>query len=123
MLFQGGMDTDEDSAVTNALSGLVGVGGLFVMGGGLLPHTVPQVLGAASVFLANLSECLLLLLIRGKTTNSHPKTSLAVSLSPNACSISSDDQQTHRSTPGCMPFQQCSSPEDLFGRRVLGSTV
>lgn len=43
-------------AVTNALSGLVGVGGLFVMGGGYLPHTLPQILGAASVFLANLSE-------------------------------------------------------------------
>lgn len=43
-------------AVTNALSGLVGVGGLFVMGGGLLPHTFPQFLGAASVFLANLSK-------------------------------------------------------------------
>lgn len=42
-------------AVTNALSGLVGVGGLFVMGGGLIPHTLPQWLGAASVFLANLS--------------------------------------------------------------------
>ena len=27
------------------------------MGGGLLPHTFPQLLGAASVFLANLSEC------------------------------------------------------------------
>ncbi|EIW73382.1 hypothetical protein TREMEDRAFT_70959 [Tremella mesenterica DSM 1558] len=42
-------------SVTNALSGLVGVGGLFVMGGGLLPHTFPQLLGAASVFLANLN--------------------------------------------------------------------
>ena len=43
-------------AVTNALSGLVGVGGLFVMGGGIIPHTFPQFLGAASVFLANLSK-------------------------------------------------------------------
>ena len=43
-------------SVTNALSGLVGVGGLFVMGGGWFPQTVPQFLGAASVFLANLSE-------------------------------------------------------------------
>lgn len=45
-----------NAAVTNALSGLVGVGGLFVMGGGYVPHTIPQFLGAASVFLANLSE-------------------------------------------------------------------
>ena len=46
--------------MTNALSGLVGVGGLFVMGGGWLPGTIPQALGAASVFLANLSELLAL---------------------------------------------------------------
>ncbi|KAI0023679.1 NAD(P) transhydrogenase mitochondrial precursor [Xylariomycetidae sp. FL0641] len=39
-------------SVTNAISGMVGVGGLFVMGGGYLPETVPQVLGAASVLLA-----------------------------------------------------------------------
>ena len=39
-------------SVTNAISGIVGVGGFFIMGGGYLPHSVPQVLGAASVLLA-----------------------------------------------------------------------
>lgn len=39
-------------SVTNAISGLVGVGGFFVMGGGILPHTFPQALGAISVLLA-----------------------------------------------------------------------
>ncbi|EEH46870.2 NAD(P)(+) transhydrogenase (AB-specific), alpha subunit [Paracoccidioides brasiliensis Pb18] len=39
-------------SVTNAISGMVGVGGLFVMGGGFVPETVPQVLGALSVLLA-----------------------------------------------------------------------
>lgn len=39
-------------SVTNAISGMVGVGGLFIMGGGYLPQTVPHVLGAASVLLA-----------------------------------------------------------------------
>lgn len=39
-------------SVTNAISGIVGVGGFFVMGGGYLPHTFPQLLGAASVALA-----------------------------------------------------------------------
>ncbi|TAQ87055.1 NAD(P)(+) transhydrogenase (Re/Si-specific) [Chlorociboria aeruginascens] len=39
-------------SVTNAISGMVGVGGFFIMGGGLLPHTFPQVLGALSVLLA-----------------------------------------------------------------------
>jgi len=31
---------------------MVGVGGFFIMGGGLIPHTFPQVLGALSVLLA-----------------------------------------------------------------------
>ena len=39
-------------SVTNAISGIVGVGGIFVMGGGYLPETFPQALGAASVLLA-----------------------------------------------------------------------
>ncbi|KKZ61767.1 NAD(P) transhydrogenase [[Emmonsia] crescens] len=39
-------------SVTNAISGMVGVGGLFVMGGGFVPETFPQVLGAFSVLLA-----------------------------------------------------------------------
>lgn len=32
--------------------GMVGVGGLFIMGGGYLPGTIPQALGALSVLLA-----------------------------------------------------------------------
>jgi NAD(P) transhydrogenase len=39
-------------SVTNAISGMVGIGGFFIMGGGYLPQTFPQVLGAASVLLA-----------------------------------------------------------------------
>lgn len=39
-------------SVTNAISGMVGVGGLFILGGGYVPETVPQALGAASVLLA-----------------------------------------------------------------------
>ena len=39
-------------SVTNAISGMVGVGGFFVMGGGYLPETIPQALGAISVLLA-----------------------------------------------------------------------
>lgn len=39
-------------SVTNAISGMVGVGGLFVLSGGYLPETVPQLLGALSVLLA-----------------------------------------------------------------------
>ncbi|KAG7132017.1 hypothetical protein HYQ45_009540 [Verticillium longisporum] len=39
-------------SVTNAISGMVGVGGLFVLGGGIFPQTIPQVFGALSVLLA-----------------------------------------------------------------------
>ncbi|KAH7091484.1 NAD(P) transhydrogenase beta subunit-domain-containing protein [Paraphoma chrysanthemicola] len=39
-------------SVTNAISGMVGIGGLYIMGGGLLPETIPQTLGALSVLLA-----------------------------------------------------------------------
>ena len=39
-------------SVTNAISGIVGVGGFFVMGGGYLPETFPQLLGSLSVLLA-----------------------------------------------------------------------
>ncbi|KAK4896901.1 hypothetical protein LTR27_005148 [Elasticomyces elasticus] len=39
-------------SVTNAISGMVGIGGFFIMGGGYLPQTIPQALGALSVLLA-----------------------------------------------------------------------
>ena len=39
-------------SVTNAISGMVGIGGFFIMGGGYLPATLPQAFGAASVLLA-----------------------------------------------------------------------
>lgn len=39
-------------SVTNAISGMVGIGGFFIMGGGYLPQTLPQTLGAISVLLA-----------------------------------------------------------------------
>ena len=39
-------------SVTNAISGMVGVGGFFILGGGYLPETIPQLFGAASVLLA-----------------------------------------------------------------------
>jgi NAD(P) transhydrogenase len=42
-------------SVTNAISGMVGIGGLFVMGGGYLPGTIPQTLGALSVLLASVN--------------------------------------------------------------------
>ncbi|KAJ1555087.1 hypothetical protein HK096_009277, partial [Nowakowskiella sp. JEL0078] len=42
-------------SVTNAISGCVGIGGMFLMGGGLVPYTFAQFLAAASVLLANIN--------------------------------------------------------------------
>ncbi|KAF7309809.1 hypothetical protein MIND_00352800 [Mycena indigotica] len=42
-------------SVTNAISGMVGIGGLFIMGGGFLPGTLPHALGAISVLLASVN--------------------------------------------------------------------
>jgi NAD(P) transhydrogenase len=42
-------------SVTNAISGIVAVAGLHLMGGGLLPHTTAQVLAATSVFIATIN--------------------------------------------------------------------
>ncbi|KAL4819709.1 NAD(P) transhydrogenase beta subunit-domain-containing protein [Aspergillus spinulosporus] len=39
-------------SVTNAISGMVGVGGFFIMGGGYLPTTISELLGSISVLLA-----------------------------------------------------------------------
>lgn len=39
-------------SVTNAISGMVGIGGFFIMGGGYVPTTLPEYLGAVSVLLA-----------------------------------------------------------------------
>ena len=36
----------------NWVLGMVGIGGFFIMGGGILPHTFPQLLGSLSVLLA-----------------------------------------------------------------------
>ncbi|KAG6837303.1 hypothetical protein H0H93_011905 [Arthromyces matolae] len=42
-------------SVTNAISGMVGIGGLFIMGGSYLPGTIPQTLGAVAVLLASIN--------------------------------------------------------------------
>jgi NAD(P) transhydrogenase len=41
--------------IHNCSTGMVGIGGLFVMGGGYLPGTIPQSLGALSVLLASVN--------------------------------------------------------------------
>jgi H+-translocating NAD(P) transhydrogenase len=42
-------------SVTNAISGIIAVGGLLKMGGGIAPHSIPQTLAAASVFISSIN--------------------------------------------------------------------
>jgi NAD(P) transhydrogenase len=42
-------------SVTNAVSGIVAVGGMVLMGGGFLPSTLSQVLAATSVLIASIN--------------------------------------------------------------------
>lgn len=42
-------------SVTNAVSGIIIVGGMHLMGGGLLPHTFPQALASLSVAISSLN--------------------------------------------------------------------
>lgn len=42
-------------SVTNAISGMVGIGALYIMGGSYFPETIPQFLGSASVLMAFLN--------------------------------------------------------------------
>eukprot|EP01128_Nolandella_sp_AFSM9_P009925 TRINITY_DN663_c0_g1_i1.p1 TRINITY_DN663_c0_g1~~TRINITY_DN663_c0_g1_i1.p1 ORF type:complete len:1033 (+),score=198.48 TRINITY_DN663_c0_g1_i1:351-3449(+) len=42
-------------SVTNAISGIVAVGGMVLMGGGLLPQTTPQILAATAAFIASIN--------------------------------------------------------------------
>lgn len=51
----GALVLESGSSILMRLAGMVGVGGLFVMGGGYLPGTIPQVLGALSVLLASVN--------------------------------------------------------------------
>lgn len=42
-------------SVTNAVSGITAVGGLLLMGGGMVPGTVPQVLAASAAFISTIN--------------------------------------------------------------------
>lgn len=42
-------------AVTNAISGLTAVGGMYLLGPGLVPHTKAELLGAAAVLISTVN--------------------------------------------------------------------
>lgn len=42
-------------AVTNAISGLTALGGMYLMGPGLVPHTAAEALGAGAVLISTIN--------------------------------------------------------------------
>lgn len=42
-------------SITNAISGLTAAGGLLLLGGGVLPHTIPQFLAASAVLVSSIN--------------------------------------------------------------------
>jgi NAD(P) transhydrogenase len=44
-------------SITNAISGVTAIGGLLMLGGGFVPHTIPQFLGAAAVLMSSINIC------------------------------------------------------------------
>ena len=44
-------------SITNAISGITAVGGLLLLGGGVFPHSIAQVLAASAVLLSSINIC------------------------------------------------------------------
>ena len=103
-------------SVTNAISGMVAVGGVFIMGGGWVPHTIPQAFAALAVLLANVN-------IFGGVSSipsygaAGMLTTHRSSLLRNACWICSSARLTLRNILGCTPFPVLSLPEVSSPRR------
>jgi hypothetical protein len=99
---------------------MVGVGGFFIMGGGIIPHTIPQVLGALSVLLAfvNVSG--------GFVITKRMLDMFKRRLPPSPLKDFSDNQQaqpTHPSIHGSMLFLVSSSLEDILLQQALAWPV
>ena len=44
-------------SITNAISGVTAIGGLLILGGGMIPHTIPQFLAASAVLISCINIC------------------------------------------------------------------
>lgn len=42
-------------SITNAISGITAAGGMFLLGGGLFPQTIPQLYGAIATFISTIN--------------------------------------------------------------------
>jgi NAD(P) transhydrogenase len=107
-------------SVTNAISGMVGVGGLFVMGGGYLPHTIPQVLGAASVLLASVNVAGGFVITKRMLDMFKREFMFSVFFDERFRTKDIiQGRQIRLNTAGCTVYQQSSSPADFWQPQVL----
>lgn len=101
-------------------AGMVGVGGLFVMGGGYLPETIPQVLGALSVLLASVNVAggfvitkRMLDMFKSKRATMQFELYLTML----------QDQVIRPNIHGCTEFQRLCSREASWPQQALGWRV
>jgi len=101
---------------------MVGVGGLFVMGGGYLPETIPQLLGALSVLLASVN------VVGGFVITKRMLDMFKSELSPfrlllSRLNIIQQDQRILLNTLGCMVCQPSCLPVVSWLRQALAWRV
>jgi hypothetical protein len=114
-------------SVTNAISGMVGLGGLFILGGGYLPATIPQTFGALSVLLAFVNVGGGFVVTKRMLDMFKSMYFLAKFLVFNSQFVADDtiqDQLILPSTHGCTPSQLlssvvASSPQPALEPKVL----
>lgn len=83
---------------------MVGIGGFFVMGGGYLPGTIPQALGAASVLLAFVNVSGGFVITKRMLDMFKSMYHSSIFQTPTAHINASQDQLTLPSTPGFGPY-------------------
>jgi NAD/NADP transhydrogenase alpha subunit len=100
---------------------MVGIGGLFIMGGGYLPGTIPQALGALSVLLASVNVAGGFVITK-RMLDMFKRWFLLVYLGSRTL-IPSQGQLTRRSTPGYMASRLQYSQEVSWPQQALGWLV
>jgi drug/metabolite transporter (DMT)-like permease len=98
---------------------MVGVGGLFVMGGGFFPETIPQVLGALSVLLASVNVAGGFVITKRMLDMFKSESSL-YRLLLSRFTIAQQDQRILLNTLGCMVCQLSCLPAVSWPRQALG---
>lgn len=96
---------------------MVGVGGLFVMGGSYLPETIPQVLGALSVLLASVNVAGGFVITK-RMLDMFKSKSMALKFVLLFNML--QDQLIRLNIHGCTEFLRLCSREDSWPQRALG---